>query len=129
MIKIDTDGQLFLIDRTDIEIGIREIRKRSAIPVHANGIYRLYDKKGILLYIGRSSKILARVIDHMVGKCENTKRFYEEMYRAEIYLLPFYSKYEIDDIEQYLIELCNPKYNQLKWSEGTAKYRCKEYEV
>lgn len=129
MIKIDTDGQLFLIDRTDIEKGIREIRKRSAIPVRANGIYRLYDRKGNLLYIGRSSKILARVIDHMAGKCENTRRFFEEIERAEIHLLPFYSKYEIDDLEQYLIELCNPKYNQLIWSEGTAKYRCREFEI
>ncbi|ARK24160.1 hypothetical protein SporoP37_05315 [Sporosarcina sp. P37] len=129
MIKIDTDGKIFLIDRTDIEKGIKEIRKRSAIPVQANGIYRLYDRKGNLLYIGRSSKVLTRVIDHMAGKSGNTRRFSEEIERAEIYLLPFYSKYEIDNLEQYLIDLFNPKYNQLKWTEGTAKYRCMEFEI
>jgi hypothetical protein len=58
MIKIDTNGEIFLIEKSDIEIGVKEIRKRSGIPVLSNGIYRLYGKDGGLLYIGMSGKVL-----------------------------------------------------------------------
>lgn len=128
MIKIDTDSTVFLIERKDIEEGIRLLRKRSGIPVLSNGIYRLYDKDGVLLYIGKGKNVLNRVLDHMRGKSANTRLFFEEIER-EIHLLPLYTKRQIENLEQYLIKVFNPRYNQLKWSDYAIMYRVKEFEI
>ncbi|KZR59968.1 GIY-YIG nuclease family protein [Pseudobacillus badius] len=129
MIKIDTDGHIFLIKRKDIEEGIRLLRKRSGIPVLSNGIYRLYDKEGVLLYIGRGSKVLNRVLHHMRGKSANTRNFFREIESVEIHLLPLYSKGETEDLEQYLIKVLNPKYNELKWSDYYIFNAIKGFEI
>jgi excinuclease UvrABC nuclease subunit len=118
--KLDTSGEIFLIEQIDLLAGIKDIRKRRKIPVLSNGIYRLYDREGVLLYIGKGKKILNRVFDHMMGRCENTKRFYQQIFRAELHILPFYTEMETEDLEQYLIYILNPKYNRLKWCESTV---------
>jgi excinuclease UvrABC nuclease subunit len=51
----------------------------------------------------------------MKGKCENTRRFFEQIERAEIHIFPSYKDWETGDLEQYLIKIFNPKYNRLKW--------------
>lgn len=56
MIKIETNGEIFLIERNDLEAGIKELRKRRGIVVFSNGIYRLNDIEGVLLYIGIGKK-------------------------------------------------------------------------
>ncbi|AZU61670.1 GIY-YIG nuclease family protein [Neobacillus mesonae] len=129
MIKIDTNSSVFLIEREDIEEGIKTLRKRSRIPVLSNGIYRLYDSEGVLLYIGKGKKVLNRVIEHMTGKSENTRRFYKQIERSEIHILPFYTERKIVDLEQYLIKIFNPKYNRLKWSDGAVLAGSKYFEI
>lgn len=129
MIKIDTDSSIFLIERKDIEVGIKPLRKRSGIPVLSNGIYRLYDSEGTLLYIGKGKNVLNRVLDHMRGKSANTRYFFEEIERAEIHILPLYSSLEIENLEQYLIKIFHPKYNQLKWSDYAIMIRIKDFEI
>jgi hypothetical protein len=129
MIKIDTESSVFLIERKDIGEGIKSLRKRSDIPVLSNGIYRLYNKDGILLYIGKGSKVLNRVIDHMRGKSANTRSFFEEIERAEIHILPLYSGWTTEKLEQYLIKVLNPKYNELKWSDYYISNIVKEFEI
>ncbi|MGY0694375.1 GIY-YIG nuclease family protein [Virgibacillus sp. FSP13] len=119
MLKIDTGNNIFFIEKSDIELGIREIRKSSGIPVQLNGIYRLYDKNGTLLYVGMSSKILNRVFDHMRGKSLNTNYFYQEIEWAEILTLPNNRKSTTEKLEQFLIKTLNPKHNELKWSDYT----------
>lgn len=129
MIKIDTYSRIFLIRRKDIEDGIIALRKRSGIKVLTNGIYRLYNKDGVLLYIGRGKKVLNRVIDHMKGKSLNTRYFYQEVEFAEIYILPLYCEGKTDDLEQCLIKILNPKYNKLKWSDFAIMKRMIDFEI
>jgi excinuclease ABC subunit C len=129
IIKIDTDSSVFIVERKDIGEGIKPLRKRSGIAVLTNGIYRLYDREGTLLYIGKGKNILNRVLDHMRGKSANTRHFFEEVERAEIQILPLYSDLEIQNLEQYLIKIFQPKYNKLKWSDYTILYRIKEFDI
>ncbi|MBO9131425.1 GIY-YIG nuclease family protein [Bacillus sp. 165] len=129
MIKIDIDCSIILIERKDIKEGIKALRKRSRIAVLTNGIYRLYNKDGVLLYIGRGKKVLNRVIDHMTGKSLNTRHFFEEIEHAEILILPSCSRGRIESLEQYLIKVFNPKYNELKWSDYTIMNLIKDFEV
>ncbi|MCT1904333.1 GIY-YIG nuclease family protein [Oceanobacillus sojae] len=129
MIKIETGSSIFLIEKSDIELGIREIRKRSGIPVQSNGIYRLYDKNGTLLYIGMGGKILNRVFVHMRGKSPNTSGYYHEIEWAEIHTLPLYRRSKTEELEQFLIKMLNPKYNELKWSGYTIMNMIKYFEI
>jgi hypothetical protein len=78
---------------------------------------------------GRGSKVLNRVIDHMTGKNANTRHFFKEIERAEIHVLPLYSKLKTENLEQYLIKVFNPRYNQLKWSDYAIMYRSKKFEI
>lgn len=128
MIKIDTGTTTFLIEGKDIKEGINDISKRSGINLLTNGIYRLYNKDGVLLYIGRG-KVLNRVFSHMTGNSGNTKRFWKEIERAEITILPLYSVGKTEDLEQYLIKILKPKYNRRKWSDYAIMYRIKEFEI
>lgn len=129
MIKINTDNSIILIGRQDIEEGITALRKRSGIKVLTNGIYRLYNKDGILLYIGRGKNVLNRVVTHMKGKNSNTRHFFKEMELAEIHILPLYSEGATEDLEQYLIKVLNPKYNRLKWLDETIISRIQDFEI
>lgn len=129
MIKFEIANHILIINRNDIVDGVKILRIRSGIPVHSNGIYKLYDNDGVLLYIGMGGNVLSRAISHMKGKSENTKRFYKEIQRAEILILPLYTDYETEELEQYLIKIFKPKYNQRKWSDHLILNKIKNFEI
>jgi excinuclease UvrABC nuclease subunit len=78
------------------------------------GIYRLYDRKGCLLYIGVASQMRRRIRSHFNGT-SNTGRFSEEIQYALIsydYSCDFGKSEELVNYEKMLIKNLNPTHNK-----------------
>ncbi len=71
------------------------------------------------MYIGYTNYISERIYSHVTGNSKNTKIFTDEMYNIKILSensFEIFKNYHADckDIEYYLIDKLNPKYNKIK---------------
>jgi predicted GIY-YIG superfamily endonuclease len=72
-------------------------------------IYKIFDQKSNLIYIGKSIKVKDRIKSHFEG-LTHTKYFTEEMYRCEVIYMPH--TIIMDIAELFFISYYAPKYNK-----------------
>lgn len=118
--------------RTDLIIPAEEIRTNldwKKGRKNTVGIYRLYDRDGVLLYIGLSRNVLTRAEMHVKGKDRKTAHFHQEVERvlisyaesrAQMYGLTMDDFKHLNTgisnvvhlFENYMIHKLKPKYNE-----------------
>jgi len=80
------------------------------------GLYFLYDYNDVLLYIGWARGFKSRVGSHITGSI-NTRHFKDEIYKVKLMSQDSFDSFRNEykdclDIEYYLIDKLNPKYNK-----------------
>ena len=75
-------------------------------------IYKMYNNKDELLYIGKTHNLYARMNAHFSNAILNEQPWKQEVYKVEV--IELYNQYDIDIIEIYLIGKEKPKYNSDK---------------
>ena len=84
------------------------------------GVYYLKGSENQYLYIGRSVNVKERIISHLVGTSQATRKFKKDI----LYVSGFY----VDDIadqeiyEAYAIKIFQPKYNKAKTPKVLGNY-------
>ncbi|MGI8351695.1 GIY-YIG nuclease family protein [Niallia circulans] len=81
-------------------------------------IYRFYNSDGELLYIGWSTVLLERILEHIRGRSSNSKEFHHEISTILITAAKNFDnvfKYNknVDDVEKLMVRALNPKYNKV----------------
>jgi len=99
IIKIEFDKLSEKLKASDLE----------KIPPEIGGIYFVYNRKGELIYIGRSKCLRKRLLDHFAGRT-HTNPFHKEFY--EFRYMAVRNKTERKIYELYAINALKPKYNQ-----------------
>ena len=111
----------------DIVCNVKEFYSMG-IPHFKRGVYLFYDNKDKLIYIGSTTYLRERIMSHLRGEQHLTK-FFKEITTIKILLSKSFDTFrenniDCHDIEYYLINELNPKYNQ-KMSKKTA-YKCNQ---
>jgi excinuclease UvrABC nuclease subunit len=84
------------------------------------GIYRMYDKAGEVIYVGKSMDLHRRLLAH-IGKDTNTRYFIDEVDYFEWYLDP--SPVFQTMLEGIFIAYHMPKYNdEVKYETGAKSH-------
>lgn len=74
-----------------------------------SGIYFIYNRKGELVYVGRTKCLRTRLTDHFAGRT-HTKQFFKDFYEFRYMVVK--NKTERKIYELYAINTLKPKYNQ-----------------
>ncbi|WP_226677232.1 GIY-YIG nuclease family protein [Mesobacillus jeotgali] len=104
--------------KTDIVIDKKDMGKPNwgkGLPT--SGIYRLYDKNGVLLYIGWSEYLRERINQHFKGTT-NTRGFSHEITKILVTSGDnlenvFLNNKKVDNVEKFFVKILKPKYNQV----------------
>ena len=81
-------------------------------------IYKMYNNKDELLYIGKTHNLYARMNAHFSNAILNEQPWKQEVNKIEV--IELYNQYDIDIIEIYLIGKEKPKYNSDKVYENIS---------
>ena len=81
-------------------------------------IYKMYNNKDELLYIGKTHNLYARMNAHFSNAILNEQPWKQEVNKIEV--IELYNQYDIDIIEIYLIGKEKPKYNSDKVYENAS---------
>jgi len=87
------------------------------------GVYKYYNEKGELIYVGKAKSIKKRVANYFVntkGLNQKTKRMVKEIVKIEITLLD--TEFDALLLENNLIKKSQPKYNILLKDDKTYPY-------
>lgn len=76
-----------------------------------SGVYLLYNKMNVLIYVGKAKSIGERLRAHWNG-WTHTKQFSQQIEYAQVYI--FDNPIDREIVETYLINTLYPKYNQAK---------------
>lgn len=88
-----------------------ELRGDEMLVRNAAGVYLLYDKKGSLLYVGKSGNLRKRLLSHVRGHGASS-RFFREIHDIQVYFCDDPTEREL--YETYLINNLKPRYNTAK---------------
>ena len=103
MIKIEMP-EVYLIIKSKKELYSYEVYLRNK-----GGIYFLYDKQGVLIYVGKSGDLFERLLSHFQGRSNFSADY---IYYVEVYLAN--SHFEREIYETYAINEFNPIFNVQK---------------
>ncbi|WP_306009358.1 GIY-YIG nuclease family protein [Bacillus sp. MMSF_3328] len=104
---------------TDAEIMAENVGVKGwRIDIPHSGIYRLYNEKGELLYIGWATYLAEGILEHCKGRSKNTGHFHTEIYRILVtsagnFDNVFANNKKGIDVESLTIKKLKPKYNKL----------------
>jgi len=88
-----------------------ELRNNEMVARDTSGVYLLYDKKGNLLYVGKSGNLRRRLLSHISGH-GTSKTFSRYIHDIQVYFCDDPTEREL--YETYLINKLKPKYNTAK---------------
>ena len=92
---------------------------------HQPGVYKYFNKSGILIYIGKAKDLQKRVKSYFTGKrshSRKTLKLVEEIAKIETIITP--SEFDALLLENNLIKANQPKYNILLKDDKTFPYIC-----
>lgn len=89
----------------------RELYSNKILVRDMAGVYLLYDRKGKLLYVGKSVNLRDRLLDHIKG-VGNSSAFFRDIHEILVYFCDDPMEREI--YETYLINKLKPVYNRSK---------------
>ena len=92
---------------------------------HSPGVYKYFNKSGILIYVGKAKDLKKRVKSYFIGKrnhSRKTLKLVDEISKIEAIITP--SEFDALLLENNLIKVNQPKYNILLKDDKTFPYIC-----
>ena len=92
---------------------------------HSPGVYKYFNKSGILIYIGKAKNLKKRVKSYFTGKrnhSRKTLKLVQEIDKIEVIITP--TEFDALLLENNLIKVNQPKYNILLKDDKTFPYIC-----